>query len=273
MEVAYYDWGGVNEPDYDQLDAIVKKVHQACLANSSCEVIELRTDVERRSQSIIALFADGSFDADNPVGIHRVERLALTFCVDSEFCWEVRALRKDFPITSYQNHILRGEPRSLCLYIEPWESVERSWTPELFLKRIFWWLRATADGTIHGEDQPIEHLFFSSHLNVILPENHFHSEDYINKKLFFTSIEHEATITTTLVGSYRENENKPDTPLCVPVFLLLPSTEIGPIEGYPHTLGQLHDILEGKGSDIINSLKESIASLVAEWPAPGFTYR
>lgn len=264
MEVAYYDWGGVKVPDCNQLDAAVQKVHKACLNNSSCEVIELRTDVERRSQSIIALFADGSFDADNPVGIHRVERLALTFDVDSEFCWEVRALRKDFPITSYQNHILRGEPRSLCLYIEPWEAVERSWTPELFLKRIFWWLRATAEGTIHGEDQPIENLFFSSHVNVLLPEDHFRSEDCINKKIFFTRIEHEATKTNTLVGSYFDDENKTDTPLCVPVFLLLPPTEIGPIEEYPHTLGQLHDILEGKGSEIISSLKASIASLVTE---------
>ena len=263
MEVAYHDWGGVPGPKHDQLDAIVKKVYKACLDNSSCEVIELRVDVECRSQSIIANFADGSFDADNPVGIHRVERLALTFCANRDFCWEVRALRKDFPVTIHQNHVLEGEPRSLCIYIETWESVERSWTPELFLKRIFWWLRSTAEGSIHGEDQPIEHLFFSSLVNVILPKNHFQSEDNIKKKLFFTGIEHEVK-TTTLIGSYTDKENKPDTPLCVCVSLLLSSIENVPTEEYPHTLGQLHNFLERRGSGIVNPLKASIASLVTE---------
>ena len=97
-----------------------------------------------------------------------------------------------------------------------------------------------------------------------MPENHFQSDGYINKQIFFTSIEHEAPKTTTLVGSYTNNESKTATPLCVPVFLLLPAIEIGPIEEYPHTLGQLHNDLERRGSGIINSLKASITSLVTE---------
>ena len=264
MEIAYYDWGGVNEPDYSQLDAVVQKVHKACLDNSSSEVIELRVDVERQSQSIIADFADGSFDADNRAGIYRVERIALTFCTDLDFCWEVRALRKDFPITSYQNHVFEGEPRSLCLYIEPWEVVERSWTPELFLKRILWWLRATAEGTIHGSDQPIEQLFFSNHINVVLPENHFESKDNAQKKLSFFSIQHEGVNAITLIGEYCNNNSKTNVPFCVSVSALLDPIENGPMEEYPCTLGQLQGILEQRGSDIIDPLKAAIEDLVTE---------
>ncbi len=264
MEVTYYDWGGVVEPNYDQFDVSVQKIHKACLDNSSCEVIELRTNTERRSQSIIVDFADGSFDADNPVGIHRVERLSLTYCADSEFFWEVRALRKNFPVTIHQNHVLEGEPRSLCLYIEPWESVERSWTPQLFLKRIFWWLRKTAEGIIHSDDQPIENLFFSSPFNVLLPENHFESEANIKKKLLFTSIENEGIKAKTLIGEYCNDDGQNNFPFCVSVSVLLDPVENGPIEEYPYTLGQLQDILKQRGSGVRDPLKAAIKDLVTE---------
>jgi len=264
MEVAYYDWGGAIDPNFDHFDVVVQKVHQACLDNPSCEAIELRTDVERQSQSIIVEFADGSFEADNPAGIHRVERLALTYSTDGDFRWEVRALRKRFPITIHQNHVLEGEPRSLCLYIEPWESVERTWTPQLFLKRIFWWLRATAEGTIHGDDQPIEHLFFTSPTHVLLPENHFESEYSVQKKLSFTPVILEEIKTETLIGHYCKSDHKNDVSFCVSVSVLLPPVENGPIEEYPFTLGQLQHILERRGSGVIEPLKDAFEGLVTE---------
>jgi len=264
MEVAYIDWGGAVELNYDQFDIAVQKVHQACLDNPSCELIELRADVEGGSQSIIVEFADGSFELDNSSGIHRVERLALTYSSDGDFRWEARALRKSFPITIHQNHVLEGEPRSLCLYIEPWESVERTWTPQLFLKRIFWWLRATADGTIHGDDQPIEHLFFSSPFHVLLPENHFDSEGNVQKKLLFTSVNDESSRTKTLIGEYCGEDNKISTPYCVSVSVLLSPVENGPIEEYPNTLGQLQDVLERRGSDIKGAIKAAINEFVTE---------
>ena len=92
MEVAYLDWSGGVEVGFEQLDVVVQKVYQACMNTSSCEIIGLRSDSQLQSQSIIADFADGSFDVRNPVRIHRVERLALTYSSNSEFCWEVRAL-------------------------------------------------------------------------------------------------------------------------------------------------------------------------------------
>ncbi len=261
MEIAYYDIGGV-KASCGKFDEVVQSLYQACINNTSCEVIELRSEKESSSQTIIVDVADGSFDAHNSFGIQRVERLALTYCSCNEFCWEVRALRKNFPVTIHQNHVLGDEPRSLCLYIEPWNSVERSWTPELFLRRIFWWLRATADGTIHGDEQPIEQLFFSSSVNVILPVNHFDSEDNKNKKLSFTSIDNTATKTETLIGKYNTDDVKVDAPSCLSVSVLLGAVENGPIEDYPHTLGQLQDLLLQRGSDIVSPLKASLDTLM-----------
>lgn len=261
MEATYHNWGG-SQTAPEQLDLAVQKVYQACLNNSSCEVLELRSDPQRQSQSIIANFADGSFNADNPAGICRVEKLALTYCPGNDFPWEVRALRQGFPITIHQNHVLKGEPRSLCLYIEPWHSVERSWTPELFINRIFWWLRETAEGTIHGDDQPLEHLFFSSSCDIVLPPNFF-SEESRNKKLYFVAVEPKGVRTATLIGMY-ENKASANAPLSLPVTLVLDPIENGPVEEYPHTLGQLQNLLESRGKGIVELLKSALTDFVSE---------
>ena len=263
MATPYIDWGGTSKTDCSQLDCVVQSVYNACLNNSSCEVIEIKVDDDRRTQSVIADFADGSFSIDNEAGILRVERMALTYCPDFEFRWEVRALREDFPVTIHQNHILKGEPRSLCLYIEPWESVERSWTPELFVKRIFWWLKATAEGTIHGNDQPIEQLFFSSHTHVLLPEGHFESEDKLKENLVFEGINYKGVKTSTLIGRYGDGENI-ETPHCLSVSVLLEPIENGPIEEYPFTLGDLEDLLVRRGSSVVSPLREAVSGHVTE---------
>ncbi|MGX7767260.1 hypothetical protein ACWREW_19060 [Escherichia coli] len=33
-----------------------------------------------------------------------------------------------------------------------WSAVERNWTPERFIERIFWWLRESAEQRLHRED-------------------------------------------------------------------------------------------------------------------------
>ncbi len=262
MEVDFFDWGGLRV-NSDQLDPVVQTVYQACLDNSSCEVIGLKLDTEKKTQSIVAEFADGTFNIDNSVGIGRVERLSITYTPESDFCWEVRALRKDFPVTIHQNHVLEGEPRSLCLYVEPWFSVERSWTPELFIKRIFWWLRETANGTIHGDDQPLEQLFFSSPYSVVLPENYFCDEDSMQKKISFSIVVSGNNKTKTLIGCYATNSAS-NSPFCVSVPIVLEPVENGPVEEYPYTLGQLQVLLEKRGAEVINRLKSGVLDQVSE---------
>ena len=151
----------------------------------------------------------------------------------------------------------------MCLYIEPWLSIERSWTPEHFIKRIFWWLRETAEGTIHGDDQPLEQLFFSSPYNVVLPENYFDDKNAKQRKISFSSVEYEETKTKILIGSYTD-DNSGGTPFCVPISVVLEPVENAPIEEYPHTLGMLQTFLERRGKGIVGSLKETILDLVTE---------
>ena len=262
MEVDFFEWGGLCV-ESGQLDTDVHRVYKACLDNSSCEVLELKSDSDKKTQSIVAEFADGTFSIDNSVGIGRVERLAITYVPDSSFCWEVRALRKDFPVTIHQNHVLEDEPRSLCLYVEPWLSVERSWTPEVFIKRIFWWLRETANGTIHGDDQPLEQLFFSSPYSVVLPENYFCDEVSKQKKISFSMIESGDGTTKTLIGDYADN-NTVNKTFCVAIPIILEPVENGPVEEYQYTLGQLQVLLEKRGTGVVDRLKSGVLDRVNE---------
>lgn len=262
MEVDYFDWGGLCV-DSGQLDPVVQTVYQACLNNSSCEVLELRLDAGKKTQSILGEFADGTFDINNSGGIGRVERLSITYAPESDFCWEVRALRKDFPVTIHQNHVFEGEPRSLCLYVEPWLSIERSWTPELFLKRIFWWLRETANGTIHDDDQPIEQLFFSSPYNVVLPENYFCDDTSKQEKISFTMIGDGDSTSKTLIGDY-VSKNAGSNPFCVAIPIVLEPVENGPVEEYPYTLGNLQVLLEKRKAEVVDRLKNAVLDRVSE---------
>lgn len=257
----HHDFGG-NPISSVQLIDPVSRLHQACLDHPSCDVVEVRQD-DDSVQSIIANFGDGTFDSTNLGGIHRNERLAISFRENEKFPWEVRALRKDFPLTGHQYHALENEPRPLCLYLASWESVQRSWTPQLFVSRIFWWLRATAEGTIHGSDQPAEQLFFSSPYTVVLPRGYFDGESgTAPKNLTFTNIPSEDASSHTLIGNYAEGNDGKQS-FCFSLPLLLEPVEYGPVEGFPHNLGLLQEILQKRKCNLVDRLKAAIAELAA----------
>lgn len=107
----------------------------------------------------------------NAAGIQYRERLALLVPEDNKAQVEVLSLRKSFPVLMHQNHGTRDGAASLCLYFEPTPTVLRTWTPQRFLRRIQWWLEQSAKGELHPADQPVEHLFFASKFELVLPWN------------------------------------------------------------------------------------------------------
>lgn len=261
--VSHYELGG--EPiSPEKLIEPVSNLYRACLGNPSCTVLATKQEGDGGHQSIIADFGDGTFDASNTFGICRNERLAISYRENEKFPWEVRALRKDFPLTGHQYHALENEPRPLCLYLASWESVQRSWTPQLFINRIFWWLRATAEGTIQTDDQAVEQLFFASPYTIVLPKGHFEgSSDQATMKLAFISIPNEDASSHTLVGRYVEGKDRQQS-FCSSLSIVLDPVEYGPIEGFAHNLGLLQEILRSRNCDLIDRLKTAIGELVTE---------
>lgn len=150
--------------------AISKKVLSLCAASTDFQVVQLRR-LLRNDKSWDLIVVDCINDqvaSRNAIGIKVRERVALAFTANA--LPEVRALRKHFPTTvSHLNHVSAGEPVSLCLYSEPWNTLERTWTAQRHLQRILWWLTETSKEKLHRDDQPPEPLYFHSPFQIVLP--------------------------------------------------------------------------------------------------------
>lgn len=147
-----------------------RKILSLCNESKDFEVIELRRLVkdDKTWDIIVADCINDQVPSRNAVGIKVRELLALAFTEGN--LPDVRALRKDFPRTvPHLNHVLVGEPTSLCLYDESWKTLERTWTPQRHLRRILWWLTETSKEKLHKYDQPIEPLYFDSPFQIVLP--------------------------------------------------------------------------------------------------------
>lgn len=195
--------------------------------------------------------------SQNTVGILCRERLAICVPNNNKKLVEVFALRRNFPVLMHQNQGRYGGPASLCLYFEPAEVVQRTWTPEAFLKRIQWWLEKSAQGTLHPTDQPVEQLFFRSSKELVLPWD-------IDKLLqnpgqqfsIMRSPERpEGECTYFLIPINSTSKNQPTTNL---VYVPLPPIIHGLIEREPSNLGQLSDLLNLRGVDFLKLLRHAI---------------
>lgn len=196
----------------------------------------------------------------NAVGIEYRERLGLLFYSNPERIPEVRALRRGFPYLAHQNQVTEGEPPSLCLYVARWTEVRRTWTPQIHLARILWWLAEAASGTLHHGEQPLEQMYFDSPYELVLPFDFVEkigADDYrlaIMKRI--GRGQH-----LTLVGRMVPATATADAITLPCLTLVLPPVTHGSIEPFPKTLGALHEQLAARGAPIADRLFDAIRSL------------
>lgn len=101
--------------------------------------------------------------------VRSVERMAFAY-VRADSLPSVCPLREDFPVdVPHLNLTARDEPRSLCLFEMPPEEALRLATPFVLIERVRFWLRETAHGRLHGDDQPLDPTFAKSWQPVVLP--------------------------------------------------------------------------------------------------------
>lgn len=171
----HWDIGG--EPISPEYLAIPKAKATANFLLSGAHLyarfIEARRPLTPTSAEAIIFEVDAEVGQEPAQDIRKTERIAATFTAADEGHPEVTALRVDFPRVP---HLLIGEeefPRRLCLYEEPYDEIKLRWTAPGFIERVRDWLRETAAGTLHGEDQPLEPLFIGSFWPIVIPADIF----------------------------------------------------------------------------------------------------
>jgi len=203
----------------------------------------------------------------NPVGIQYRERVALCVPSDSKKLIEVLTLRQDFPILMHQNHGVPGAPASLCLYFEPPAAVMRTWTPPAFLRRIQWWLEKSSRGELHPADQPVEHLFFASKYELVLPWNLAElRKDPARRFVIALRQERPDQGFTCFLEPISKDTSKAKTN--AHIELTLRPIVHGFVERDPATLGQLADLLSRREVDLIAPLRAGLQEGVGETGSP-----
>ena len=200
----------------------------------------------------------------NVVGIDYRERLALCVPDNPKQMVEVLALRKDFPILMHQNQGVPNAPASLCLYFESVATVMRTWTPQSFLRRVQWWLEKSARGELHPTDQPVEHLFFATQYELILPWNFADlRKNQAHRFVIARGLERPDKGFTCFLEAIQKDA-PPKTGTVAPIVSALPPVVHGFVERDPRTLGQLVDILSRRGTDLISVLRTALQEPVGD---------
>lgn len=269
----FYELVGFSEvTDPDELTLRRTQALSAALLDAAdFTLVKLMSRTMQGAARVEALVVDVECDgvpSRNAAGIQYRERLALLVPEDEKALVEVLALRKSFPVLIHQNHGTREGAASLCLYFEPTPTVMRTWTPQRFLRRIQWWLEQSAKGELHPADQPVEHLFFSSKFELVLPWN-------------FDALQRAGGVKMAIV----RNSARPDgggtfflqragdqsdelKSMASHIELTLPPVVQGFVERDPATLGDLADLLSRRGVDLLPHLITALNNGVGSTGVP-----
>ena len=183
------------------------------------------------------------------------ENIVIGFSSDEQSPPGVFSPRPDFPYAPHTNLQTAGEPRSLCLYAQPWHEVQFDWTPAHFLRRISWWLEETAHGSLHQPDQPLEPLLFDSYSDLVIPSELLGMPRGAHRWAQGMRINRTGGDYTLVLD---ELTGVPKAGVAdqyaVVVMLTRPMTH-GLIQSRPRTLGELHNLLLEGGVNVNRQLK------------------
>ncbi|MBX8606060.1 Mov34/MPN/PAD-1 family protein [Pseudomonas cichorii] len=240
----------------EPIHACTKALMQVCKVFSGIDFLELRQKSEAGgvTEYVVIEAGDGTIAGSNPGGIHRVETLAIAVNPRLRVPVTVHALRKDFPALSHLHSSTPGMPKILCLYDVDWSAVERVWTAERFLERMFWWLRQSSELRLHRDDQPLEQMFYESPFQLILPA--LDTTKLANGE-FKLRVEMTDSLGKITLRAAVDNTspNKSGYQL---LNIMVEPVEPNSVVMFPINLGELHDQLVEWGSELSKHLADAV---------------
>ena len=187
--------------------------------------------------------------------VRKRELLAVDFHALDDTYPEVLSLRTSFPRVPHLNNRPFELPRSLCLYDRPWSEIALRWTAAGFVERIRDWLKLTAVGELHQEDQPLEQLLLSYGLRILLPHEILDDlRDSKPVKLDICKINEKNCVAVRQVGDAPGKKS----PRYVCATLVAHPQTHGIIRRTPLTLADLHEFLKAGKIDLLGELREQL---------------
>lgn len=196
--------------------------------------------------------------------IREIERVGIVVYGDDRLPL-IYPLRDGFPESvPHFNLSGPGEPRSLCLFDVPEEEAVRLASPFVLLERARHWMRETAYGRLHSDDQPLDPFFGASSHTVVLPR---HGEEDTGEVVvgFRRSEEKGFPILLTHFdvaekrGLLDEGRNSFAT-----IFVETPPLPHGRIRALPNTMAQLIHAYQERGVDLTDLLHPVLSGWVRD---------
>jgi proteasome lid subunit RPN8/RPN11 len=230
---------------------------EACRAFGDREAVVFEVDVER-GQRVVH-------------DVRHVERLAAVFDAGRpDETPELLALRDDFPgDVPHLNLRTWAYPRSLCLYDVAFRDVRPRWTPARYVALIREWLRKTARGDLHADDQPLEPLLPLGLGWVVLPAavreaalraGADETEILEAGLVFEPRREHQGRMVLVGVPA-KAGAGSADGPRAMVTIVRVRPRTHGVIRRTPATLADLHAMLAEEGDDLLGALRRALGGL------------
>ena len=196
--------------------------------------------------------------------IQFLEPIAVEFDPEDRFQPEAIALRPEFPCVPHTYLVAEGELLRLCLFDEPYAEQRLRWTASSYLRQLHTWLSKTAKGTLHQHDQSVEPFLPGSPAQVVLPSQLFEA-DYSSEPqlLSLDVVQRNPPPGFTFVARRQgaSDHNEPSLKCIALVVETMPQTQ-GSLTYHPRNLFQLQELLNTMGTDLSQTLQESLRNWV-----------
>lgn len=185
--------------------------------------------------------------------IRKKERIGIEFSKSDSQLPKIWALRKSFPLIPHINLELKEYPRSLCLYDISYDELKINWTGFRLIERIREWLKLSALGSLHQNDQPLEPLLIANEGNIIIPSGLKNGD-----KLNVYCISQEPNGSINLIATKNTYPFLTHHPVHFELMLGQPQNH-GVIRHIPRNIKELSNFLLSAGVD----LKDYLSKLVS----------
>ncbi len=196
--------------------------------------------------------------------IRREESIGVVFDPTDRLAPEVLALRADFPVTPHQNLRSFERPRSLCLYEEPYSEIKLAWTALAFIERIREWLRLTARGELHQNDQPLEPLLGATDGTIILPHDFVEHADSKKPSIILIEQRNDSKDKPVYQVHLNRGAEVGKKPRVIATVFTTPPIEHGIIHSQPANLYELHQFCRLANYDLIGELRSRFRSWIVD---------